>query len=374
VRLPAFELERFFARHEFDVPHLLCSSDVQAFSLTELLELADERGRELWEGLSLGYTESSGSPFLRHAIAALYDGIEPDDVLVFAGAEEAIFSFANVALGPGDHAVVVWPSYGSLHEVARAAGAEVTLIALEEGSGWALDLDQLERALRPSTRAIVVNFPHNPTGAQLDTVAFERLVALAEEAGAILFSDEVYRWLEHEPGLRLPAAADASPRAVSLGVMSKTFALAGLRIGWVVSRDRQLLARLASFKDYTTICNSAPSEVLAFIALHALDRVVERSRSIVAGNLPLLDELFARRADRLHWVRPHAGPIAFPRLLGGERVDRFCDELAKEAGVLLLPGSVYGHGGDHFRLGFGRRDLPEAVARLEQFMDARAAA
>jgi len=371
VRLAPFELERFFARYEFEAPYLLCSSDVEPFALDELLALADERGRRLWEELSLGYTESRGAPFLREAIAGLYAGVEADDVLVFTGAEEAIFCFANVAMGPGDHAIVGWPAYQSLHEVARAAGVEVSLLELEHDSGWRLDLDALEAQLRPETRAIVVNFPHNPTGAQLEHESFERLTAVAEEAGVTLFSDEVYRWLEHDPALRLPAAVEASSTAVSLGVMSKTFALAGLRIGWVASRDHELLARLAAFKDYTTICSSAPSEVLSFIALGALDRVVERSRSIVATNMALLDDFFERRSELLEWVRPSAGPIGFPKLLSEPDAGRFCADLVREAGVLLLPGRAYGHSGDHFRVGFGRRNLPEALERLDRFIDGR---
>jgi aspartate/methionine/tyrosine aminotransferase len=373
VRLPPFELERFFARYEFDVPYLLCASDVEPYAMEELLALADERGRELWEGLSLGYTEPAGAPFLREAIAGIYgDRIGADDVLVFASGEEAIFCFAGAVLGPGDHAIVVWPSYQSLHEVARGVGADVTLVALEHESGWALDLDELGRALRPRTRAIVVNFPHNPTGAHLDRSSFERLVALAEAAGATLFSDEVYRWLEHDEALRLPAAVEASPSAASLGVMSKTFALPGLRIGWIATRDRDLHARLAAFKDYTTICSSAPSEVLAYIALRALDRVVARSRSIVEANLPLLDEFFERWSGAVEWVRPDAGPIGFPQLtVTGSDIEGFCRELARDAGVLLLPGTAYGDDRKHFRIGFGRRNMPEALARLEGHLEPR---
>jgi len=371
VRLPPFELERFFARHEFEAPYLLCSSDIEAFSLAELLDLADESGRRMWEALSLGYTESRGAPPLREQIAGMYQGVEADDVLVFSGAEEAIFCFSNVALGPGDHAIVTWPAYQSLYEVARSTGAEVELTELEHGSGWRLDVDALEGRLRPETRAIFVNFPHNPTGSQLDGASFSRLVEMAERAGATLFSDEVYRWLEHQPDSRLPAAVESSRSAATLGVMSKTFALAGLRIGWVASRDRELLERLAAFKDYTTICNSAPSEVLAVIALRALDQVVERSLSIVRTNIALLDDFFERRADQIEWVRPNAGPIAFPRLLGEPDVERFCGELLRGTGVLLLPGGAYGHSGSHFRIGFGRRNLPAALERLETFIDGR---
>ena len=374
MRLPPFEIERFFARYEFAVPYLLSSSDVEALSLAELLELADAEGRERWERLSLGYTEAAGAPFLRTTIAALYDGIEPDDVLVYAGAEEAIFGFANVALGPGERGVVSWPAYQSLHEVARGTGAEIELLALEHDSGWTLDLDALEAALAPAgTRALVVNFPHNPTGAQLERAAFERVVALAAAHGVTLLSDEVYRWLEYDDAERLPAAAELSDSAVSLGVMSKTFALPGLRIGWLVTRDRELLARLAAFKDYTTICSSAPSEVLADIGLRAVDRIVARSRAIVAHNLPLLDDFFARRAELVEWVRPRAGPIGFPRFVAPDRdVAAFCHELAAAAGVLLLPGGVYGQPGSHFRIGFGRRNMPEALERLERFIDGRA--
>ena len=366
-----FALERYFAEHEFSAELLLCSSDVEAYTLRELLALADDETRALWDGLTLGYTETAGHPLLRAEIAALYPGLEADDVLVFAGAQEAIFAFAQTALGDDDHAVVVMPDYQSLHEVARAAGAEVSSVELEHDSGWALDLDEVRRALRPETAAIVVNFPHNPTGAHIDRATLDGLVEIAEEAEAHLFSDEVYRWLEHPPAALLPGAAELSPRALSLGVMSKTFALPGLRIGWLACRDRELLARIAAMKDYTTICSSAPSEILALIALRRRDEVVARSRAIVDANLPLLDEFFARWEGVFEWVRPRGAAIGFPRLVADVAVDDFARELVCEEGVLLLPGSIYEHPGNHFRIGFGRRNMPEALARLERFASAR---
>ena len=366
-----FALERYFAEHEFSAELLLCSSDVEAYTLRELLALADDETRALWDGLTLGYTETAGHPLLRAEIAALYPGLEADDVLVFAGAQEAIFAFAQTALGDDDHAVVVMPDYQSLHEVARAAGAEVSSVELEHDSGWALDLDEVRRALRPETAAIVVNFPHNPTGAHIDRATLDGLVEIAEETEAHLFSDEVYRWLEHAPAALLPGAAELSPRALSLGVMSKTFALPGLRIGWLACRDRELLARIAAMKDYTTICSSAPSEILALIALRRRDEVVARSRAIVDANLPLLDEFFARWEGVFEWVRPRGAAIGFPRLVADVAVDDFARELVCEEGVLLLPGSIYEHPGNHFRIGFGRRNMPEALARLERFAGAR---
>ncbi|HEY7701534.1 MAG TPA: aminotransferase class I/II-fold pyridoxal phosphate-dependent enzyme [Candidatus Limnocylindrales bacterium] len=367
MRIADFALERYFARWEFAVDHLLCASDVQGYPMADLLELADEQTRAMWEALTLGYTESTGHPLLRTEIAALYEGIEPDDVLVFAGAEEAIFCLANVMLGPGDHTVVTWPGYQSLYEVARATGADVTLHELREDTGWALDVELLRRQVTPATRLIVVNAPHNPTGMLPDRRTFDALVSVADDAGAHLLVDEVYRFLEFADGDRLPAGAEASPRGISLGVMSKSFAMAGLRIGWLATRDRDVLARCASFKDYTTICSSAPSEILALIGLRARDAVLARSREIVATNLDRLDGFFDEWGDRFSWVRPRAGSVGFPRLtVPGVSIDDWAAGLVEAEGVLLLPGSQFGFGGNHFRLGFGRTDLPVALDRLEQ--------
>jgi aspartate/methionine/tyrosine aminotransferase len=371
MRLTDFALERFFARWEFHVQHLLCASDVQGWPMADLLDLADDETRALWDGLTLGYTESTGHPLLRREIAALYDGIDPDEVLVFAGAEEAIFCLANVLLGPDDHAIVTWPGYQSLYEVARATGAAVTLHELREDAGWAIDLQALRGQLTPATRLIVINAPHNPTGMQPDRATFDGLVALAEEAGAHLVVDEVYRFLEFADEDRLPAGADALERGVSIGVMSKSFAMAGLRIGWLATRDRDLLERCARFKDYTTICSAAPSEVLALIGLRRRETVLARSQGIVAANLATLDAFFARWPDRFTWVRPRAGSVGFPRLTApGVTIDQWAADLVEAEGVLLLPGSQFGFPGDHFRLGFGRTDLPVALARSEAFAEA----
>ena len=371
--MPQFELERYFARHEFDAPYLLSSSDMETVRVRELLALADEEGLRMWEQLDLGYTEPAGHPLLREEIAALYETVPPEGVLVFSGAEEAIFALANVVAGerPGGRAAVVWPAYQSLHEVARSAGAAVDLLELGHEDGWALDPSALDGLVGPSTRLVVLNFPHNPTGAQPDEEAFRRAVGVARGAGATLLSDEVYRLLEHDPADRLPAAADLYDGAVSLGVMSKSFGMAGLRIGWLATRDLDLLRRVAAFKDYTTICNSAPSEVLALIALRAKEEVLGRNLGIVLDNLPHADAFFEKWRGTFEWARPRVGCIGFPRLMADVPVERFADELVEEEGVMVLPGVVYGHPGNHFRLGFGRRNFPEALERLDRFAEER---
>ena len=366
IPLEPFALERYFAAHEFAVRYTLAASEVEGMALTELLALADDEAARLWQTLTLGYTQSAGHPLLRREIAAL-DDMAPDDVLVCAGAEEAIFLTLQALLREGDHAVVVWPAYQSLHEVARAAGASVTLVELDAASGWRLDLAEVQAALRPATRAVVVNFPHNPTGAHLSHAELAALVALCEARGITLVSDEVYRFLEYDAAARLPAAASLGEHAVSIGVMSKSFALAGLRIGWITTRDRALLARVAALKDYTTICNAAPSEILALIALRARETVLARSRSIVAANLRLVRDFFARHPTLFEWVEPRAGSVAFPRLRHGD-ASTWVAQLREAEGVLLLPGAEFGGWSDHFRIGLGRDDAAAALERVEAFI------
>ena len=232
MKLDAFQLERYFAKHEFSAPHLLCASDCESMAVSELLAMAPGAGDQL-SALWLGYTESSGNPDLRQAIAALYERTTADQVLVHAGAEEAIFNFMNVALQPGDHIIVHAPYYQSLGAVARAAGAQVTEWQGDAEHAWELDLDVLKKTLNDRTKVVVVNFPHNPTGFLPASAFLHELSSLAERHGFVIFSDEVYRGLEMDPADRLPAMADVNDRAVSLGVMSKTYGLAGLRIGWI---------------------------------------------------------------------------------------------------------------------------------------------
>jgi aspartate/methionine/tyrosine aminotransferase len=220
---------------------------------------------------------------------------------------------------------------------------------------------------------VVVNAPHQPTGMLPSQEEWRRLAAECSTRGIRLVGDEVYRFLEHDGAASLPAAADLDERAVSIGVMSKTFAMAGLRIGWLSTRDHGVLDRCARLKDYTTICSSAPSEVLALIGLRARDEVIARSRDIVASNLSVLDDFFARRPDALTWIRPRGGSTGFPRLVdggaAGSSADRLAARLVESTGVLLLPSSTFGFDDAHVRIGLGRKDLPRAVERLEAFLD-----
>jgi aspartate/methionine/tyrosine aminotransferase len=366
MELSAFQLERYFAKYEFSTKYLLCCSDCESVTIADLLSLepdAAERFSQHW----LGYTESLGATSLRQEITRLYPGIGTEQILVHSGAEEAIFLFMNALLKPGDHIIVHSPCYQSLFEVAKSLGAEVTFWQAHEEAGWALDLDELKAAIRPNTRAIVVNTPHNPTGYLMPLADYTALNQIAQEHGIVLFSDEVYRESEYSAADRLPSACQINPLAVSLGVVSKTYGLPGLRIGWVATQNAEVYQRMAALKDYTSICNSAPSEFLAELALRHRESLAARNLEIIRHNLSVLDGFFDRHADLFRWVKPIAGPIAYPSYLGAD-VEAFCHDLVTQQGVLLLPGSNYGDQSNHFRIGFGRKNTPEAVEQLEAYL------
>jgi aspartate/methionine/tyrosine aminotransferase len=366
MQLPPFKLERYFAKYEFATEYLLCSSDCEAMSIADLLAL-EEGAAEKFQNVWLGYTESTGSPALRREIAKIYDTIQPEQILVHTGAEEAIFLFMLAVVKAGDHIIVHAPHYQSLSEVAKSLSCDVSPWLAREENNWALDLDELKRLLRPNTKVIVVNTPHNPTGYLMSRADFDSVNRFAQENDLLLFFDEVYRESEYDTGLRLPAGCDMGEHAVSLGVTSKTYGLAGLRIGWIATKNRQIYEKMASLKDYTTICNSAPSEFLAEVAMRNRQILIDRNLGIIKTNLETMDKFFTHHSSLFTWVRPRAGSMGFPKLLKGD-IEDFCDKVVREAGVLLLPGTMYDDTGNHFRVGLGRKNLPQAVERLDNHL------
>lgn len=372
-----FALERFFAKHEFSARRLLCSSDCESMSVRELLAL-EPGSEEALLALRLGYTETRGAPALREALATGYEGIGADGVFVHAGAEEALLNLFAATLSDGDRVVVATPCYQSLSELPRALGATVLEWPWRvEGGRWFLDPDELATLAR-GARMIVLNLPHNPTGGTLPPDAFARVAETARREGAILLVDEVYRGLELRGTQRLPAACEIYERGVSLGVFSKNAGLAGLRVGWLASRDRELLDAAAAFKDYNSICGSGPSEVLALVAARNYDVLASRARAFCERNLDSFEGFAGRHPGFVEWTAPAGGSIAFPRL-APDAIARFGDaaalaeRLVAETGILILPGSLYEADAARFRLGFGRADFAEGLAELEAWLDGGAA-
>ncbi|MBI4226203.1 aminotransferase class I/II-fold pyridoxal phosphate-dependent enzyme [Candidatus Roizmanbacteria bacterium] len=367
MKIKPFKLERYFARYEFSAKYLLSSSDCDGLNQKELLDMADNEMKSVWEKLTLGYTESLGNPLLRIEAAKLYSGVNLDDVLIIVP-EEGIFIALNIILNQGDHVICTFPGYQSLYEIAESLGCEVTKWLPEENNGWKFNIDFLKQNVKSNTKLLIVNFPHNPTGFLPSIKEYTEIINFAKERNIYIFSDEMYRYLEQSEKDRLPSACEIYDKSVSLFGMSKTFGMAGVRIGWLVVRDKQKYLEMARFKDYMTICSSAPSEILSIIALRAKKEIIERHISRIKRNLNLLDDFFIRQEKFFQWIKPRAGTIGFPKLKKNVSASEFCQKVVKEAGIMLLPSTVYDFDDCHFRIGFGRENMSQVLKKFEEYL------
>lgn len=372
MKIPDFKLEEFWKKYEFISPYLLCCSDAETWSLQELVAIADSDSKKLWNSLTLGYTESPGHPILREEIAKLYSSVKSNDILTFAGAEEGIYCTMRVLIEPGDHVIIIDPCYQSLASLPQAFGGEVTAIQLKPENRWSLDLEEVKKAFRPHTKLLILNYPHNPTGTILDKNVLNELIKLARNNGTYIFCDEVYRYLEVEESQRIPSIVDVYEKGISLNVMTKAFGFAGLRIGWLATRDTNFLKEVGSYKLYISICNSAPSEILAIMALRAKDQILKRNRDIMLKNLSILDEFMERNQKYLSWSRPQSGTMAVLKLLLPLSVETFAEELVRTEGILIMPGSVFDLSGNFFRIGFGKKNMPNILERFESYLQQQA--
>ena len=367
--LPDFRLETHFAKWEFSARHHMTASDAESISLRDLLAMATPEDREEFEGMWLGYTETCGAPDLRETIAATYADQKASDILCFAGASEGIFAANSVLLDKDSHAIVVTPNYQS-HETLPVAICEATGIPLDPEDGWSLDIDRIAAAIRPNTRLVTINFPHNPTGAILPHDRYTALIELCRKHGIYILHDEIFNGLGPTGTRHLPFVADVYERGLSLNVMSKSYGLPGLRVGWIACQQSEILSKMERMKHYLSICNSGPSERLSKIALKNRDALLARNCAIVDENFPKWEAFFARHPDLFDWRRPEGSCMAFPRYKGAEGVEEFCRSLVEDSGVLLLPSTIYSSDlgptpTDRFRLGYGRTGLDEGLAALE---------
>ena len=365
MKINDFKLELFFGKHEFTASHLLCCSDCQSMSIEELLSF-EPGAQEQFLGSWLGYSESPGDPQLRMEIAKTYMSIDEEGILEFAGAQEAIFIFLNSALEKGDHIVTMFPAYQSTYEICRAIGCEISYWELiQSDDGWTIDVDDLEKLIRPNTKVLALCSPNNPTGYCFSREQNEAIAKIARKYGLLLFSDEVYRGLaENEDA----AFADLYENAFSLNVLSKAYGLAGLRIGWLASQNKDFLQKTLGFKYYTSICSAVPSQKLALIALRHREKLFARNSAIINENLSYSDAFFKKHEHIFQYNRPMAGPIAFHRLKASESVANFCDELVRQKGVLLAPGLLFEKEGNYFRMGYGRINYKECLDLLDEYV------
>lgn len=369
MKLNEFQLERLFAHFGPKAKHMLSATACESCSMKEILKMADPECKKLWDNLDMGYTDYRGHVKLREAITSEhYKTLSADDVLECVP-EEGIFIFMNTMLDAGDEVIALQPSLPSLHEIPRALGCSVIPWLLEAKDwGWKLDLDFLLRNISPKTKMIILNIPNNPTGFMPTLTDIYRIAEIADRFGAFVFSEETYRGMEHDPGAELPSVADIYSRAVSLGGVNK-LGLAGSRVGWLASQNRSVIGKCLAYKDYTTLCPSSSSEILALIALRNNRTLVARSHKIILENLDLARGFFESKPEWFQWIEPNGGSTAFPKLMSPFKVGELSDRAMQDAQIMLVPDRPFGINQNRFRLGFGKRDFGQALASFTDFME-----
>jgi aspartate/methionine/tyrosine aminotransferase len=365
MQIDDFKLERYFAKHEFSAKYILCASDCESYSVGELISKADFK--ELSK-MRLGYTESQGSPALRKEISKLFTKVGPEDMTV-SGTEEGIFITMNAMLDAGDRVVVQYPCYQSLSEIPKSIGCNVVKWEPEVGDGmWKWRVEALRSLVDKSTKMIIINSPHNPTGNVFAKKELAEIMNLAKENGCMVFSDEMYRFLEYRKSDMLPSGSDLYENCISLFGMSKTFGLGGLRLGWLAARNPDIIRKIVAFKDYTTICNNAFSEFVSLRVLRSRKKIIERNLGIIKSNLKELDRFFGEHEDKFTWFRPQAGPVSLVRINFGIDSEDFCEDVVNKKNVMLMPSTNFNYGNRYFRLGFGRKNMPEALKVFGEYV------
>jgi aspartate/methionine/tyrosine aminotransferase len=330
------------------IKYNLSESSVRDRSLGDLgIELGD---------LLLFYGEHVGHPGLVEAIAAASSGaagaVTHDDVLVTAGAAQALFIVATTLLEKGDHLVVIRPNYATNIFTPRAVDADISYLDLTFEDGWAIDVDKLAALMTPRTRYVSITVPHNPTGRMMAEAELRRLVEIVERAGCRLLVDETYR--EMTFGEMLPCAATLSPQAISVSSLSKTYGIPGIRSGWLVCRDPELMQTFLAAKEQIGICGSVVDEEIAYQALRQRDAWLPEIQGRIAAALAVTRDWMAGE-DLTEWVEPESGVVSFPRIKPESPVDvdEFYRALTEDFGTYVGPGHWFEQSRRHFRLGFG---------------------
>ena len=374
--------------YETVASHNLAETCVDSISLDKLKSLSeDKNGQILSSATKLTYGPIRGSEELRNNLANLYStkkSVRKDNILITQGAIAANLVVLYGLVGKGDHVICHYPTYQQLYEVPRSLGADIDYWQAKEEKRWQLDIEDLKGLLRPNTRMIIINNPHNPTGAIIPKTTLDALIEFAEEHDLIIHSDEVYRPLFHsispgDPEFPPSVLSLSYAKSIAIGSLSKAYSLAGVRVGWIASRNSELIAACAQARDYTTISISQLDDQVAAYALgpECIHGLLHRNIQIAKRNLDLLEQFIESHRWACEWVKPVAGTTAFVKfsIMGSEVDDLiFCQRLLEETGVLLSPGSECFGGGVDFkgfvRFGFccNTSILEDGLAKLSKFM------
>ena len=315
--------------------------------------------------LVLFYGEHKGIAKLREAIKEESKVVTTDDVLVTTGAATALFIVATTLLNPSDHLIVIRPNYGTNLETPRAINCAMSIIDLKFENNFEMDVNEIRKAIQPNTKLISITNPHNPTGKVFDEKLIQQLVQLAEESNCRLLVDETYRDLNFQTELK-PYVAELSDKVISVSSVSKSFGAPGVRIGWLICRDKKLTHDFLAAKEQICLCNSVVDEEIAFHLLHNKKAILEKNHEHIRTNFAYFKHWFAQQ-EYLEWVEPQAGVVCFPRLKANYKMDaeKFYDTMFSKYGTIVGPGHWFEQNKIYMRIGFGYPTLDELKTGLD---------
>ncbi len=346
-------INQYYKQWESFSPTVISQSNPQPFTLAELEVIIGSTENIFDPQKELGYTTTCGDELLRTAIAALYDHKDSNHIATFTGAQEAIYCSMHALLEPGDKVVAITPIFEPLINTARDLNCDIQFILLQVEDEWRLDINKIEDAIKSGCKLLALNYPHNPTGSMISKEQLFQIIKICDNNNCWILSDEVFRGLEHDPVDRLPAIVDAYPKALSISVMSKAFALPAIRIGWISCQDKAILERALEVKDYLSICNSLLDEQLVLQVLPHYETIWQRNRKLILGHLKQLVNFMEQRQAKFKLIKPQAGCTAFPILHGEQTATEYCDQLIRSKNLMVLPDELFLSTVNGFRLGFG---------------------
>ncbi len=359
---PEMKMAKFSTSYRSQSLQAMHATNPEPFSQIELEQVLDRPFSSILQNINLGFNADEGAKKLRGLLAKnLYESINPDEVITHAGGQEALFCAFNAVLKADDKVLIVAPVYDALASIPDNIGCQVDHIHLNQKTDWQLDLDELERRFKKGYQMFVINFPHNPTGALINKIELNAIIKLCQKYNVWLLSDEVFRGLEHSKNDRLPAVADLYDKGISIGVISKAFAVPGLRVGWLVCKNQQLIKKVLSIKGYISICNSQVDEALTSEVIYCHEKVLERNLSIIRKNKDLLKNISSICDYDLRIFIPSAGCCCFAEIINGENVQKgpssegLVNSLATNYRYFLHPSSVFTTEIQGVRMGFGSR-------------------
>lgn len=367
MKLPRFGVEEWLNVHETSATYDIAGVSIAALTLEELFGLSDTNPEDFYKKLQstkLNYGWIEGSLAFKEAVSQLYEQVSPEQILQTNGATGANLLVLYSLIEPGDHVISLYPTYQQLYDIPKSLGAEVDLWQIEEENGWLPDLEKLRQLIRPNTKMICINNANNPTGAVMDRAYLEKLVGIADEVGAYILSDEVYRSFS---GLDVPSIIDVYDKGIAVNSLSKTYSLPGIRVGWVAA-NHQVTDILRDYRDYTMICAGVFDDMVAQLALASRKEILKRNRRILEENLAILDQ-WMEKEPLVSYIRPAVVSTSFVKIAVDMPMEEFCLQLLQEYGVLLVPGNRFDRDG-YVRLGYAceKETLIKGLEKLSQFL------